>query len=588
MLIRPATLAWHDGQPRSLEFDDIYFSADGITEAQRVFIDPSDIINLASKQACVCIAELGFGTGLNFATVAQQILHKTNARLRFISFEKHPLKIADWQKVVAARGRELPIYDELNTQPLSLVPGWQQRVLAAGRVILTVYHGDVEEGLIDLVTRQKNPVDAWFLDGFAPSKNPAMWTNNIYSQIAATAGKATMLATFTAAGHVRRGLAAVGFEMRKVDQQPFKRESLAGRFVGSPARQTMSPTAKINIYGAGLGGACMARYIAEHGVDVHVYDPRGTAQSASAIDAAIMHARLLSDGTVDAEFRVSSFHFASNYLKRFAGFTQTGVLQVKGPNLSQTKLEKLCRAYDANNTNQHDWLQNLSAQEASTRGQVKLSDAALYFPTAGVIDVPSLCSALLNHPRIHLSQTAPPINSDATNIICAAGGTREFPGCSQLEITEVWGQLDWYSTTAPVSRMPVVGNGYLVPTEKGCVLGATYEKEEWLTAVATKHNIDMNAHYLADRDISWQRAVRGARAVTSDRVPIIGQLTNDTCALWLATAFGSMGTTAAPLAAAIVGSTILGWLAPTQPSILNLTRPLRFAERQARRGKLQN
>ena len=54
-------------------------------------------------------------------------------------------------------------------------------------------------------------VDAWFLDGFAPSKNPDMWTDALYRNMAQLSIIGTTVATFTAAGAVRHGLISAGF-----------------------------------------------------------------------------------------------------------------------------------------------------------------------------------------------------------------------------------------------------------------------------------------------------------------------------------------------------------------------------------------
>jgi tRNA 5-methylaminomethyl-2-thiouridine biosynthesis bifunctional protein len=585
-----ANISWQAGQPKAADFDDIYFSADGIAETLRVFIQPSEVLAMAQVQPHVCVGELGFGTGLNFAVCATEVLSVSQAQLHFISFEKHPLRQTDWQQVTSHRANDLPLLEELRRQPLPLIPGWHKRVFAAGRIHLSVFHGEVSEGLADLFQRQKNPVDAWFLDGFAPSKNPAMWTPEIYQQLALMSHQQTTVSTFTAAGHVRRGLIDAGFDMRRIDQQPLKRESLAGVFQGQPARTPTEATAHITIHGAGVGGACMARHFAEHNLAVTVYDPGGIAGGASRIEAAVMHSRLLGDQSADADLRCAAFHYAANYVQRFAGADITGVLQVQGPNLDGRKIDRITQAYDATHTDQAHWIQRLDQTNARSLSATKVDGDALWFPTAGVINLPILCASLLDHPLIEVVKESKEIDPQHCNIICTGSQARQFPGCKWLEITDVHGQLDWF-TSPPFANLPIIGNGYLVPTDTGYALGATYEHKPWTEADATAHNRESNAQYFADAgiqpdDIAWQRSVRGARAVSSDRIPVIGKLNADVSHqnLWIATAFGSMGTTAAPLAAAMISSEILGWLPPVSPAIQAVADPQRFKERQARRG----
>ncbi len=590
MPLRSANISWQAGQPRSADFGDIYFSEDGIAETLRVFIEPSDILAMVREQPQLCIGELGFGTGLNFAVCAREVMQRSSVQLHFVAFEKYPLTQQDWQRVFAWRGSALPVYAELRRNPLPVLPGWHQRTLAAGRIVLSVYHGDVASGLADLTARQRNPVDAWFLDGFAPAKNPSMWRPENFHLLARMSRQGTTISTFTAAGAVRRGLQAAGFTMRRVDQQPYKRESLAGVFARSTTRKPQMPPTVVKIHGAGIGGACMARHLAEQNTPVQVYDPAGVARGASVIDAAVMHCRLLGDSSTDAELRVSAFHYASNYLQRFEGLLSEGVLQVQGPNLDARKLARIARAYDAGHSDQSYWIQHLDQTRARQLSATQVQGDALLFPTAGVIDLPLLCARLLEHPQIEVIRERADFALDQCNVVCSGSSARQFNGCDWLEITDVHGQLDWFATP-PLAKLPVIGNGYLVPTDEGCALGATYENTPWPAADATAHNLKLHAHYLADAglettDLRWLRRARGARAVTSDRVPLIGkfEMVGAQQQQWIATAFGSMGTSVAPLAAAMVTNEILGWMSPVSAEVQAAVLAERFRERQARRG----
>jgi len=584
--IAPARIRWHEGRPRAESFNDIYFSGDGMAETRRVFIEPSGIVARARQHSHVCVAELGFGTGMNFAVCAEQILQETSARLHYVSFEKYPLRAEDWRQVFGAYAGKLPIYEALQLQPLPVLSGWHQRVLAGGRVTLQVYHGDVLDGMQDLAQRQANPVDTWFLDGFAPAKNPHMWQPDIYPLLARMAHAHTTVATFTAAGHVRRSLNDAGFVMRKVDQQPFKRESLAGHFAGPAHRGGPSAPASVQVHGAGIAGASVARHLAEAGIPVQVFDPAGIAGGASGIGASMLHARLLGDGSGQAVLRCSAFHYAACYLHRYAGVTASGVLQVQGPNVNAAKLERIATAYGAGDPVQQHWIHRVSESEARAISGAPVTGDALHFPSACAVNAADLCAGLLDHPAIDFQETAH-FDDQACNVVCAATQSRGFPGCELLEIAELHGQLDWYRSPQPMARLPIVGNGYLIPTREGCVVGATYEYNPWPAERATAYNRELNAHLLGGTPLEWSRRARGARCVTSDRTPIVGRLDGGQQAegaLWLAAGLGSMGITAGPLAGAMIAAQIGGWLAPTDPYAEALMRPQRFAERQARRG----
>ncbi|XOV82948.1 MAG: tRNA (5-methylaminomethyl-2-thiouridine)(34)-methyltransferase MnmD [bacterium] len=587
MIIEPAQIRWRGDQVEATDYNDIYFRDDGLAEAERIFIRPGRIVAKAQAAQTLCIGELGFGMGTNFIAAAAAVLTHSQAHLRYVAIEKHPLSPADWQQV-AQRAQQLkPLYARLTQPVLPLLAGWHERVFAEGRITLTLFHGDVVDGLAALEEQQRNPVDAWFLDGFTPSKNPDMWTPQIYAALAQLSSRDTSIASFTAAGHVRRGLAAVGFSIERLDQSPHKHHSLAGAF--KPAgRQPQRAPDQVTVHGQGIGGACMARRLAEAGVTVRVCDPNPATGASARINTAVMHARLLGDGSPSAAFRHTSFHYTSAYLQGLDGFARTGVLQLQGPNMDARKLERITASYGNNDKHQRHWFARLGAAEAAALSGVAIDADALFFASAGVVDLPTLCAALLSHRNILLeanSALTPSGISDTEGIhvLCTAGGTRTFPGCDHLEISEVYGQLDRFTSPARLSNLPVVGNGYLVPDDTGVVLGASYEYRPWSQAQARNHNLQANQHLIPDADLTWQHSQRAARATSSDRMPIIGRL-DGPAEIWLATAFGSMGTTAAPLAAAMVSNQLLGWSSGVSAAIEALTDPNRFARRQARRG----
>ena len=556
-----------------------------------MLLGPTAVIERAQQQADVCVAELGFGTGLNFAVTASAVLQHSAARLHFISVEAHPLTHAQWQKIAQLRAHELPIYAAFSDKPLPLLRGWHQRVFARGRIVLTVYHGDVQDALDDLHRQQRNTVDVWYLDGFTPERNPSMWESQVFEKIAAKSHCATMLATFCAASRVRRSLQAVGFKVKRVDQQPHKRETIVARFDMPSSTRTAPSLNRVSILGAGIGGASMARHFAEQVIAVDLYDPNGVAGGGSKISAALMHGRLLGDRSVTAEHRAAAFHYATNYLADWPGVRATGVLQLPGPNLKPEKLLRIIHAYDAEHSHQQHWIRALTATEASALVGGPVDATALLFPTGKTVVLPQLCMALLNHPDIALHQQAPPIDNVTPTVICVGSAAKsialpstdnqiEDEPLSWLEITDVYGQLDTFPSHAQQPRVPVVGNGYVVPHDDGITVGATYEYRRWNPTDSTQHNYQLNQQYL-DGDAHSTSYQHAARAVTSDRVPFIGQLQDN---VWIATGHGSMGTTSAPYAAALVSNAMLGWLSPASAAVTQLLNPHRLKARQARRG----
>ena len=205
-----AELEWRDGIPISTRFDDPYFSLhDGLAETEHVFLAGNDLDN--RWDAPLHIAELGFGTGLNFlATWAAWEAAGCHAPLRFTSFERYPMADADRRNALAA---------------FPSLAAWAERDLPqAGALSLEIIEGDIR----DKLPVWQGRADAWFLDGFSPAKNPQMWGADVMAQVGTHTKPGGTFATYTAAGHVRRALAEAGFEVRRVPGFGRKRHMSVG------------------------------------------------------------------------------------------------------------------------------------------------------------------------------------------------------------------------------------------------------------------------------------------------------------------------------------------------------------------------
>ena len=572
--LQPADLAWRDGRPYARDYGDIYHAADGAREAERVFIEPAKLADKAATAAragsVLRIGELGFGTGLNFAVAAALAL-KAGCGLHFISCDARPIRPPDFIAIARRRKRGLPIYASLERCYPPLLAGWHRRVFAEGRIWLSLYWGEAGAGLADLLDRQRQPIDAWILDGFAPDRNPDMWRDDLFQMVAKLAAPGTTVATFTAAGRVRRSLAACGFAMRRVDQRPHKRESLAGSFAGRGLPRP-SPPKRVAVAGAGIAGASVARHLAERGVAVNVFDPAATvAAGATSIPAMVLHPRLLGDESTQAAWRAHAYAYSQAWARRFPGFVESGVLQTCGPNLDVEKMRRIVSAHSGSNL--VEWL---DGSQASDIGGWTFDNEALYFRGGGMIEPAKLTRALLDHPRIavHLGQSAPvgirPL------VLACAGATRAHASAAFLETAGVHGQVDIVRMDE-CPRMAVVGDRYLAPTAYGIVIGATFEHRPWPVDEATAHNLKP----VCDRPHRWIGRVRATRTMASDRTPIIGELGQD---LYVSTAHGAMGMVSAPFAGAIIASRLAGDFAPLDPAVEAIVDPDRFRKRQARRG----
>ena len=233
-----ANIEWqgpNQNQPYSLDFNDVYFnSANGLDETEYVFIAQNQLqqrfINLTTST--FTIIETGFGTGLNFLCAALHFLAlaPANSTLIYVSIEKHPLKYADMQKAIQLFLEMRPQFATISSEFLlsyaNLKPNINEMNMAGSRIQLALQADDILSALPQISKK----ADAWFLDGFAPAKNVAMWSNEVFKQIARLSTPNTTFATFTSAGAVRRGLQSVGFEVKKQAGFGKKREMLYGKF----------------------------------------------------------------------------------------------------------------------------------------------------------------------------------------------------------------------------------------------------------------------------------------------------------------------------------------------------------------------
>ncbi|MCK9564231.1 MAG: tRNA (5-methylaminomethyl-2-thiouridine)(34)-methyltransferase MnmD, partial [Bacteroidales bacterium] len=245
--ITSASLEWRDGQPLSTAFGDVYYSLDnGLAETRHVFLDGNDLparwASLANDSDFVII-ETGFGSGLNFLAAASLWLATAppDARLHFVSCEKFPLRRSDLLQALAAWPELAALAGELGDAYPPLVPGFHRRWLGGGRIALTLIFDDAIRGLESLAASDHPAfalacgagADAWFLDGFAPAKNPDLWSPPLFALAARLSRPGATVATFTVARQVRDGLHDAGFTFAKAPGFGRKRDMLKGTFAGT-------------------------------------------------------------------------------------------------------------------------------------------------------------------------------------------------------------------------------------------------------------------------------------------------------------------------------------------------------------------
>lgn len=347
--IENAVLDWNElGTPVSNDFDDVYFSnANGLEETRYVFLQQNglpDRWNDFSRRRFV-VAETGFGTGLNFLALWQQFKafraetpDATVKELHFISFEKFPVTLDDLKKAHLSWPELSDLAQQLHAHYPPAVADCHRIILEDGLITLDLWFGDIQDCMPQVWTGDEGIVDAWFLDGFAPSKNLAMWNLDVYKGMRNLARSSCTLATFTAAGFVRRELIEAGFEMKKAKGFGHKREMLTGTIGERTAPSNTKPwyhisaraendsTQALNdiaIIGGGVASAATALSLVRRGQTVTLYcKDEKPAQGASGNKQGAVYPLLNGNHNVLSRFFAPAFVFARQFVEQAAQNSQ--------------------------------------------------------------------------------------------------------------------------------------------------------------------------------------------------------------------------------------------------------------------------
>lgn len=222
-------LEWRDGDvPASRRYGDVYYSMrDGLAETRHVYLGGNELPRRMAGSPAFAVAELGFGTGLGFLAAWSLWRHVCAAGgvLVFTSFEVAPLKPAD----MARAHRPWPELTALSGALIEALSAGDGTRADLGSARLRIVLGDARA----TVPRWHGRADAWFLDGFAPARNPEMWEPALLRAVHDRTTAGGTAATFSAAGAVRRALADSGFAVSRAPGFGRKRHMLRASRAGS-------------------------------------------------------------------------------------------------------------------------------------------------------------------------------------------------------------------------------------------------------------------------------------------------------------------------------------------------------------------
>jgi tRNA 5-methylaminomethyl-2-thiouridine biosynthesis bifunctional protein len=631
--LQPARIDFGDASaPLSVDFDDVYHARGGaFQQAQHVFLAGNGLPQRWAGREHFVVLETGFGLGHNFLATWAAWRDDTArcAHLWFLSLDKHPPCIDDLRRAHASSPVPELARELVDAWP-PLTPDLHRRDFAQGRMHLLLAFGDIATWLPQWVAE----VDAFYLDGFAPAKNPAMWEPRVLKRLGRLAAPDATLATWSTARVVRDALAAADFEIERRAGFDQKREMLVARHAPRhraprPAGRHFGGTAQsVAIIGAGLAGAAVAHALASFGVASHVIDAHATpAAGGSGNSAGLLH------GVVHAEDSPHTCWFRAGALRAHASLAApiaAGAVRGHLDGLLRLErtlgLEAMQRLIDAQAL-PPPCVQALSQADAAARAGCAVNGNAWWYPTGGWLDPRSVVRHWLDDPRIRLTLNTPvariarsgeawnlvdadgrSIESAATLVLANADGLQHLLGPIHWPLLRSRGQVTVLPDAPPAwrPRVPVAGDGYAIALGDGLLCGATSDLDDDEPALrAADHRRNLNAlQRLSACD--WNPSIDSLggrvawRVHTRDRLPLIGGVPLPAAArasqtrqdqprfiarepgLFIFAALGSRGLTQALLGAESLAAMITGTPLPIGATLLDAVDAARFAARDAR------
>jgi tRNA 5-methylaminomethyl-2-thiouridine biosynthesis bifunctional protein len=648
IVIHPATLAFDpSGTPFSEKFGDVYHSAEsGPDQARHVFLHGNDLPHRWAGTRIFTIVEAGFGLGLNFmATCAAWRSDPARSeRLHFVSVERHPFVREDLATLHAR-------YPEFKHQSAEICAAWPPAIagvhrlhLDHGRITLTLVFADVIEALRDF----RLGADAFYLDGFAPDRNPEMWSPAVMKALARLARPGATLATYTTARAVRDALAAAGFAVEKAIGYGRKREMLTGRFAPRwsirhpPPARAEWPEHNALIVGAGLAGAAIAERLASRGWRVDILDRNGAAAGgASGLSAGVMQPHLSRDDCILSRFTRAGFLYA-HARRRPPDVDEPammrphcGVLQIADDARHEARMADALAAL----AYPPEYAQLLSRDAATSRAGRPVRAGGWWIPMgdwarpSAVVRAQLAAATRAQTPaprarfgrevaalrrmgeRWHaIDASGAEIASAPVVVLANACDAARLVDLAPAPLRRVAGQLTFFPASRGAPRTVVCGRGYVLPELDGDVVtGASYDlDDETMQPDDARHAANLRrAERLlpgitVDVDIASLRGEVGMRCVARDRMPMVGPLVDMDRArdmahtlsgahasdmprlpgLFCAIAFASRGLAWTALAAECVASQLEGEPLPLEATLVDAIDPGRFAVKRARRGTL--
>ena len=575
----------------SEEFDDLYSSAKGaVAECNHVFIKGNNLnerFENLGENSKFYIGEIGFGIGINFLTTCKSWLNHTkqNQVLEFYSFDKYLFRLSDFKKLNVSCPDLKEYISELERNYPRNIQGAQKISLFGGRIILNLIIGEIDNTQEYIKLMDK--VDAWYLDGFSPSKNPDLWSIKLFKCIHKSCHENTTFSTYTSSGLVKNNLTESGFNHSRAMGFSDKRHMLKGT-VDTQLKKNTSNT-KVAVIGSGIAGCVLSYTLAKKGIEVDLYEKSDSICSgASSHELLVTYPRLSAHDTAFGSFTLHSYIFATNFYKRLKtdAWKKTGVIILNHDAATEKRQSSLLEKRADGEIYRY-----IDPDEASEISGIDIKLNGLIYEDAGYILPEEMCKFLIESPKINIF-TSSHIKSIKKNrevfnlnigkkkfeyqnvCVCAGSETANIVDIDGISIKR--GQVTHIESLDNVSRikLPICAKGYISPRVNNIhLVGSSYSDSEDTDLSEEEHLYNLNNLKLViDEEMNVITGRTGHRAVSKDHMPIVGMKDG----IYINTCHGSRASVTAPISAEIIASMIVEEAPPLMGRELESLSPERF------------
>ena len=564
----------------SKDYQDRYFQVNGFEESKEVYIDGNNLEERweSFSGSCFTIGELGFGLGLNFLTMMHCWLKKERSfNLDYIGIDKKILEKSNLimlEEAFPNLKNEIKVLKEYDIVGHN---GFECISIPDLKIRLILITEDIQKAINDICVSN---IDAWFLDGFDPKKNPEMWEEDILKTVFDLSSCDSSFSSFTSVGRIRRALLENGFEVSKVSGFGTKRHRIIGKkFIENKKSNGIK---KIAILGAGLSGSNLAFNLANANIEVDIYDALADLnKGSSGGPIASMYPKFSLDNSPRSKFLIASYFFSLNFYIKNLGFENTGLLFYGSDEIKDKWISKILTL------GRDDLFELLNDDEVENFLGVSEIKKALHVKKGLYLQPLELKKKLLEHRFIKIipNEEFVSFSEEKSKVVvdfksglrksydalavCTGKGLKDFNDNLKVSYGLMAGisNKDLFNIKKPLNHQ-----GYIIPKVDGTNwIGSTYEQSPDLKKENIEEKIKLNHAIFGRKGMSFEihDIWEGERVSARSNLPIASKIP-ETKNIYCIGGLGSRGLSYAPFLAEIVSSAIQDKQIPLSKEIFSL------------------